>query len=856
MFLSWLRQRVPSKRPAGGTARRSPAKPNLEQLEDRSLMTVNLGLTTCLNSVITNNPLDTPGIANSYAGVGFQNNVVGYLDAQINGQRYTGLNNVANVVQINWGGINAAGASSSAGVLADMGPDPTNSSYEEYAIKGSFAYLQTSPSGGYDVQVFAQAPGSPSVSGLVATANVYPMPSNLTGTQPQPIANPTAAGNVSVQLSTCLNSVPTGNPGDTPGIANSYAGVGFQDNIVGYLDVSVNGQRYPGLNNLPNAVQINWGDSTSWDTASLVDMGIDPTNSSYEEYEIKGSHVDQQPSPSGGYDVVVYAQGPDSTSLSALVATANVYLMPSNLDGTQPQPITNPTAAKDVSLGLSTCLDSVPTGNPLDTPGIANSYAGIGFQDNIVGYVDVSVNGQRYPGLQNLPNAVQINWGDSTSWDTGTLVDLGQEPLNRNYEKYEIEGSHVYQQPSPAGGYDLVVFAQGPDSTSLTALTATANVLPNPNPPQAPVITLNPTSEAVTAGQTATFTAAASGNPAPTVQWQVSTNGGSTWSNLNGATSTTLTLNNVQAFQSGSEYRAVFSNSAGSTPSTAATLTVNAAPSAPVVTLNPTSQTVMAGQTATFTASASGNPAPAVQWQVSTNGGSTFSNISGATGTTLTVNNATTGMNGTKYRAVFSNSAGTAPSTAATLTVTLALSPTGGSLPAGTVGTFYDQTIAAGGGNSILSVSTTLQSGTLPAGLHSSISGGTLTISGTPTAAGSVSFQVTATDSAGDLPLTQLYTLTIAPVPPLPPPWQPPKPPPVPVAAFLVPVHFGKHTQLVAEVVFSDGSVMSEIAVPFQQPKYSGVQAMLANVNPADGSFELMFTAHNGKKTVTGILPL
>jgi hypothetical protein len=36
------------------------------------------------------------------------------------------------------------------------------------------------------------------------------------------------------------------------------------------------------------------------------------------------------------------------------------------------------------------------------------------------------------------------------------------------------------------------------------------------------------------AGQTATFTVAASGNPAPTVQWQVSTNGGSTWSDISG----------------------------------------------------------------------------------------------------------------------------------------------------------------------------------------------------------------------------------------------------------------------------------------------------------------------------------
>jgi hypothetical protein len=825
-------------------------------------MTVNLQLSTCLNSPITNNPFDTPAIANSYAGVGFQNNIVGYLDAQLNGQRYAGLNNVANVVQINWGGSSPTGVSSSAGILVDLGQDPNSPNFEKYQIKGSQIYAQASPSGGYEIQVTAAVAGSPSVSGLTAMANVDYLPSNLNGIPPQPISSPAAAENVSVQLSTCLNSPITGNPADTPGIANSYAGVGFQNNIVGYLDVSLNGQRYPGLQNLPNAVQINWGDSTAWDTGTLVDLGQDPNNFSFEKYEIKGTHVYQQASPSGGYDIVVYAQGPDSTSASGLTATANVYLMPSNLNGVPPQPIANPAAAEDVSLEVSTCLDSPVTGLPADTPGIANSYAGVGFQNNIVGYLDVSVKGVRYPGLQNVPGAVQINWGDSSAWDTGTLVDLGQDPNNFSYEKYEIEGSYVYQQPSPAGGYDVVVYAQGPDSTSASALTATANVAPNPNPTQAPVVTLDPTDQTVTAGQTATFTAAASGDPAPAVQWQVSTNGGFSFSNISGATGTTLTLTNVQTFQNGYQYQAVFTNSAGSATTSAATLTVNAAAVAPTITLNPTSQTVMAGQTVTFTALATGSPVPGVQWQVSTNGGSTFSNISGATGTTLTLPNVTTGMNGDKYRAVFSNGVGSpATTSAATLGVTLALSPAGGSLPDATVGTFYDQTITASGG-SMMSVSSSLQPGALPAGLHYSINGSTLTVSGTPTATGSVSFQVSASDSAGDPGLTQFYTLNIDPVPPPPPPvyyvpppvYYVPPAPPLPVAVILVTERFGKHTELVADVLFSDGSLQSDIPVPFQQPKFNNVQASVAYVNPDDGSFGLLFTAREGKKMVTDFL--
>jgi predicted esterase len=97
----------------------------------------------------------------------------------------------------------------------------------------------------------------------------------------------------------------------------------------------------------------------------------------------------------------------------------------------------------------------------------------------------------------------------------------------------------------------------------------------------APTVTTNPSSQTVIAGQTATFTAAAGGNPAPAVQWQVSSDGGKTFTNISGATSTTLTLSNVQASQNGDTYRAVFSNNAGTAITSNATLTVNQSPPSP-----------------------------------------------------------------------------------------------------------------------------------------------------------------------------------------------------------------------------------------------------------------------------------
>ena len=74
------------------------------------------------------------------------------------------------------------------------------------------------------------------------------------------------------------------------------------------------------------------------------------------------------------------------------------------------------------------------------------------------------------------------------------------------------------------------------------------------------------------------FTAAASGDPSPTVQWQVSTDGGRTFSPISGATSTTLTLSSVSVSMSGNEYEAVFTNPAGSVTTSAATLTVTPLP--------------------------------------------------------------------------------------------------------------------------------------------------------------------------------------------------------------------------------------------------------------------------------------
>lgn len=93
--------------------------------------------------------------------------------------------------------------------------------------------------------------------------------------------------------------------------------------------------------------------------------------------------------------------------------------------------------------------------------------------------------------------------------------------------------------------------------------------------------------------------------------------------------------------------------------------------SAPTVITQPNNATVTAGATATFTA-AFGNSPTGFQWQISTDGGSTWNNVSTGTGgatavyTTATL---TTGSNGHRFRCTATNAGGSTTTNAAVLTV-------------------------------------------------------------------------------------------------------------------------------------------------------------------------------------------
>ncbi|RYZ50315.1 MAG: hypothetical protein EOP49_14210, partial [Sphingobacteriales bacterium] len=183
--------------------------------------------------------------------------------------------------------------------------------------------------------------------------------------------------------------------------------------------------------------------------------------------------------------------------------------------------------------------------------------------------------------------------------------------------------------PGDAGNYDVVVSNTGCADAISAAATLTVN--------ESPVITLNPVSQTVCEGSNVTFTASASGVPAVTYQWQK--NG----SDFIGETSASLTLSGVTTADNGN-YAVIATNVCNSATSAAATLLVNVAP---VITVDPVSQTVCAGQPVTFTVSATGTN---LNYQWRKNG----SNIGGATSTSYTIASVVTGDAG-NYDVVVSN---------------------------------------------------------------------------------------------------------------------------------------------------------------------------------------------------------
>jgi hypothetical protein len=286
------------------------------------------------------------------------------------------------------------------------------------------------------------------------------------------------------------------------------------------------------------------------------------------------------------------------------------------------------------------------------------------------------------PVIQAQPSDQSTTVGGNASFSVtasaaGAVVTIQWQVLNGNVWA-DIAGATATTltisgaTPTQNGAqYRAVVSANG---QSLTTTPVTLTVTPAP---VSPSIAVQPADQTVTEPAVATFNVTASGSGTLAYQWQRLAAG--TWSDIAGATSASYTTPaTVRSTDNGAQFRVNVTNSVGSATSNVATLTVNPAPVAPSFTTQPSDVAVTEPATASFTVAATGTPAPTLQWQVSTDGGTTWANVttgSGATSATHTTAATAIGMNGWRYRAFATSSAGTAASNAARLTVNAAASP-------------------------------------------------------------------------------------------------------------------------------------------------------------------------------------
>lgn len=186
-----------------------------------------------------------------------------------------------------------------------------------------------------------------------------------------------------------------------------------------------------------------------------------------------------------------------------------------------------------------------------------------------------------------------------------------------------------------------------------------------------PDITTQPQNQVTCDGKNAAFTIVASNTTG--YQWQISTDNGGNYVNLSnagvysGVTSSTLNISNATGL-SGNFYRCVVSNAIpASVNSNGVSLTVNR------FVQQPFSMTSCSSCAAGFTASARGIGLT-YQWQVSTDNGANFSNItdggvySGTNTKTLAIASAS-GLNGRQYQCILGGCASPINSNAAILTV-------------------------------------------------------------------------------------------------------------------------------------------------------------------------------------------
>ncbi len=184
------------------------------------------------------------------------------------------------------------------------------------------------------------------------------------------------------------------------------------------------------------------------------------------------------------------------------------------------------------------------------------------------------------PTITTQPANQTVTAGQTATF---TVTAAGTAPLTYQWQKNAVNiagaTSSNYTTPATTTSDSGSAFGVVVTNTAGTVTSASATLTVNPAP-VAPTITTQPANQTVTAGQTATFTVTAAGTAPLTYQWQKNA------VNIAGATSSSYTTPATTTSDSGSTFKVVVTNTAGTVTSASATLTVNAAPA---IQVNPTS---------------------------------------------------------------------------------------------------------------------------------------------------------------------------------------------------------------------------------------------------------------------------
>ncbi|MEI9920903.1 MAG: immunoglobulin domain-containing protein [Bacteroidota bacterium] len=267
----------------------------------------------------------------------------------------------------------------------------------------------------------------------------------------------------------------------------------------------------------------------------------------------------------------------------------------------------------------------------------------------------------------------QINAIINTSISTG-LTTNGSASIcpgtNATINVLSSEASATYQafkgstavSASVSGGGDIALsvpstnLTTGANTIKVTAtklgcgsadLTNTVNIALNVSI----TITTQPVNQSSCTGQGISFSVVANGTGLA-YQWRKGTTNLGNGGNISGATSATLSLTNLTTGDAGN-YNCVISGACPSVTSNDGVLTIN---TSPAITSQPVNDVKCAGQTSSFSVTATGTSI-SYQWRKGTTNLGNGGNISGATSATLTLSNVVAGDAG-NYNCIISSGAG------------------------------------------------------------------------------------------------------------------------------------------------------------------------------------------------------